>query len=484
MLGQRFAVAANQLGKSGATPFRELVDELRIRFPVGGDRYDALLAEVDAIGVSPHLRLPKPRDAHRTQDFGASLDEVRRGNAPGLRPVLLEWFWLRHPTWTVGYLERWNVEIPPDAPSRDLDTADLNGANGPEQFAASATTVATDGLANDYHTSTKAAEGARRGADDHDVCLVYAPADKLEIERIAELMERIGLYVIRLEFNRLNIEQSDRLLAEHAERSIQTVLYLSRHFFKTIWANASARSALIALDPMRIFSIIEATAHDIVALNAPQLLGMPTGYAQHGPEKLVENISRAVSRVRIGPTGLFTYQENFKKIESGRAFLEQEIQNSVERHKSGYGALLICDVDGMKNINARFGEEVGDLVLTALECMILDEFSSQDHSVGRCGDDTFYAAIYGGDRSAIALAEGMLERIRRRVWSELAPDLWVTCSIGAVSCRPGEPSVDTAIRASIGMIGARKRGGNGFLEGPLHLPHSGIARTTIRNYFS
>jgi hypothetical protein len=63
--------------------------------------------------------LPDANDMGRTDRIATLIGEVRRGNAPEMRKILLQWAWRQHPAWTREFLTNAglpiSIEVPADA---------------------------------------------------------------------------------------------------------------------------------------------------------------------------------------------------------------------------------------------------------------------------------------------------------------------------------------------------------------------------------
>jgi diguanylate cyclase (GGDEF)-like protein len=160
----------------------------------------------------------------------------------------------------------------------------------------------------------------------------------------------------------------------------------------------------------------------------------------------------------------------------GTEFLERQLAGHIPRLRWDGATIHMLDVDGLTGINKRFGLPVGNAVLSQI-ARLLSAYAKPPY-VGRCGDDTFY--VISERWSGI---EGeLLNVIRRHKWKFLAPGLYVTCSIGAALLREGESALDWVVRATQGMLEAKKAGGN--RAGPV--PQMLAAHTSrhLRSYFS
>jgi diguanylate cyclase (GGDEF)-like protein len=123
-------------------------------------------------------------------------------------------------------------------------------------------------------------------------------------------------------------------------------------------------------------------------------------------------------------------------------------------------ALLSLDVDHFKQVNDRYGHNVGDLVLFEVAAT-LAETVGKEGIVARLGGEEFSVLMPGADvESAGVMAERMLANIRERCCAELAPGSVITMSIGIAAERVSSLRDGAALRArSDEALYMAKRGG-------------------------
>lgn len=88
---------------------------------------------------------------------------------------------------------------------------------------------------------------------------------------------------------------------------------------------------------------------------------------------------------------------------------EARIASMLNQNRSG--ALLLCDVDGMKRINAQYGHLVGDESLKEV-ARVLAYMVRQDDILGRCGGDEFF--IFLPEFRDVQQVEDVCKRIENR----------------------------------------------------------------------
>lgn len=102
-------------------------------------------------------------------------------------------------------------------------------------------------------------------------------------------------------------------------------------------------------------------------------------------------------------TGIFNYR-----------YLEQRMREEYERTRrhGGRTALLFMDLDGFKEVNDRFGHEVGNTVLRELAHVLLEQVRHSD-VLGRMGGDEFLGLLPETTREeARLLAERLTDAVR------------------------------------------------------------------------
>jgi len=120
-------------------------------------------------------------------------------------------------------------------------------------------------------------------------------------------------------------------------------------------------------------------------------------------------------------------------------------------------ALLVLDLDGLKEINDRRGHEEGDRALHSFARLLLKSFRNSD-VVARLGGDEF--CVFAADIAAADLA-APLERLANRVtaWNAEYDRPWrLAYSVGRVLFEPDRhPDVDTMLREADALMYAQKR---------------------------
>ena len=118
---------------------------------------------------------------------------------------------------------------------------------------------------------------------------------------------------------------------------------------------------------------------------------------------------------------------------------------AAEKHSDV--ALLALDLDHFKQINDKYGHNVGDLVLSEVAAT-LAETVGRDGVVARLGGEEFTVLLPGADaEDAGVMAERMLIDVRANCCSSLAPGSFVTMSVGIAAERINSIHDGAALRA-------------------------------------
>ncbi|HEV7200035.1 MAG TPA: GGDEF domain-containing protein [Candidatus Limnocylindria bacterium] len=141
-------------------------------------------------------------------------------------------------------------------------------------------------------------------------------------------------------------------------------------------------------------------------------------------------------------------------------------------------SVVLMDVDGMGEINARHGTAIGDDVLRELALRIRVRVREAD-ALGRMAGDSFLAVLpHTDEQGATVFAEAIRDRATQRPISTGRGEVTVTISIGVTTMRSRqELSADTLLaRADEAVASARAGGGNVIAYDRLH----GLARLDER----
>jgi diguanylate cyclase (GGDEF)-like protein len=140
---------------------------------------------------------------------------------------------------------------------------------------------------------------------------------------------------------------------------------------------------------------------------------------------------------------------------------------------AGIGVALL-DVDHFKQVNDTYGHPFGDRVLQRLVA-VLDTGLPDGAFCARYGGEEFALVLPGHDRSeAVRVSEAARERVERHPWSELAPGLRVTVSIGVAHGSGPVTGIDGLVGTADGLLYAAKNAGRNAVA--YQDPHTGLVR--------
>ena len=158
-----------------------------------------------------------------------------------------------------------------------------------------------------------------------------------------------------------------------------------------------------------------------------------------------------------------------------RGFLEALRSEAGRSLRYGHPfTVLYMDVDGFKNANDRLGHSEGDALLRLVGRVLGREVRSTD-TVARLGGDEFGILLPETDASSAGAVAGKIHASLTAAAREA--DFPVTFSVGALTCRRGDVTVDEIMRAVDALLyQAKAEGKNTIRGGDLDPP--GLAATT------
>jgi diguanylate cyclase (GGDEF)-like protein/PAS domain S-box-containing protein len=228
----------------------------------------------------------------------------------------------------------------------------------------------------------------------------------------------------------------DEELAQRTYRTGETFLFSAKSQLPVRGAERRAIESGLSV-PVGDLGVLQAFALE------PQAFGADDARLA---ELLVGHVAQAVRRIRLENdlkeqalhdplTGVYNrYYTN--------QILGREIKRS-ERMKRPI-AFLMIDVNGLKDVNDRFGHQAGDRVLQATATLLQDEVRATD-TIVRYGGDEFLAILLEAAEEAVVVAR----RIARR-----APAIGVRAGLGAfpVTIAIGIASWDPAAPVPIEQV--------------------------------
>jgi diguanylate cyclase (GGDEF)-like protein len=282
---------------------------------------------------------------------------------------------------------------------------------------------------------------------------------------MAELLRQDGrhaLAALRLEQLLTDVDADDgalRLAIEHAlydsykalGRYEQALAHLERHaalersqLRQQAEAQARVLLARLEIDQARIETASARIDAELQRLRARELEAEQNALRAHA-----EALGRAAREDAL--TGL-----------QNRRAIDEALPRLIDRSRTGHGLLAVAmaDLDHFKQINDRHGHGVGDEVLVRLAQLLRGNTRGAD-LLARVGGEEFII-VFGN--TPIERAHDVCERLRQAVahfpWSDLAPGLEVTVSVGLVAGAPGDAQQALIGRADAALYEAKRRGRN------------------------
>jgi len=203
-----------------------------------------------------------------------------------------------------------------------------------------------------------------------------------------------------------------------------------------------------------------------------------SAYAFYSLLRLARETREELSRMSLTDelTGVFNFR-----------YLDQRLQEEQERTRryGGSTAVLFLDFDCFKEVNDRYGHQVGNCVLRGLAAAMRRHVRASD-VLGRLGGDEFLVIL---PQSTPEQARALAERLRKTVENyRLKISLgrfvdFVRVSIGLASYPENGDSVEAVVMAADRAVyQAKRRGGNAVCasEEFIGTAQGGRARTSVK----
>ncbi|MCG5500575.1 biofilm regulation diguanylate cyclase SiaD [Ectothiorhodospira lacustris] len=145
---------------------------------------------------------------------------------------------------------------------------------------------------------------------------------------------------------------------------------------------------------------------------------------------------------------------------ANRRFLMERLKEETQRaaRKGSRLAIALMDVDHFKQVNDRFGHEVGDVALCEIAGAVRQEVRRYD-VYGRWGGEEFLLVLPDADPEEAVM---VLERIRQTITALTVggddPAIRLSASFGVTLLRSGEDVDDALKRADDALFKAKREG--------------------------
>ncbi len=164
----------------------------------------------------------------------------------------------------------------------------------------------------------------------------------------------------------------------------------------------------------------------------------------------LEHLNRSLEQ--LATTDPLTELYNRRKLQ---ALIEHELART--RRYGTPAALIMMDLDDFKDINDRYGHDVGDMILRSVANAIQEGLRVTD-AIGRWGGEEFMVLCPG---SRLAEAERLGERIRRLVeCAHRDTGNEITLSVGVTEITPADDLGSLVHRADCALYEAKRAGKN------------------------
>lgn len=120
--------------------------------------------------------------------------------------------------------------------------------------------------------------------------------------------------------------------------------------------------------------------------------------------------------------------------------------------------LVLVDLDRFKPVNDTYGHAAGDAVLRSLGVVIRENVRSRDLPCRVGGDEFAILLSEIGPETARERAERLRSAIAALQFPEIAPDVRIDASIGAIAYQPGESESDFFARGDKALYEAKRTG--------------------------
>lgn len=145
-----------------------------------------------------------------------------------------------------------------------------------------------------------------------------------------------------------------------------------------------------------------------------------------------------------------------------RAFMDEDLPQLMERCARGSLPLscTFIDVDRFKDVNDRFGHQIGDEVLVTIGRLVMLSVRDNDPAVRYGGEELLLFLPGSDEKGAVEVSERVRRAVASHDWDRTAPGLRVTASFGVAQINPDEDVKAWLKRADKAMYDAKRAGRN------------------------
>lgn len=145
-----------------------------------------------------------------------------------------------------------------------------------------------------------------------------------------------------------------------------------------------------------------------------------------------------------------------------RTYLEEELPQLIDRCVRGNFPLscAFVDIDRFKDINDRYGHQIGDEVLVTISRLLMLSVRDNDPSIRYGGEELVVFLPGSNEKGAVDVAERVRRAIAGHDWDRTAPGLRVTASFGVAEFTGDDDPKRWLRRADQALYDAKRAGRN------------------------
>ncbi len=145
-----------------------------------------------------------------------------------------------------------------------------------------------------------------------------------------------------------------------------------------------------------------------------------------------------------------------------RAYIDEELAELMTRCQRGHVdlACVFLDIDHFKQVNDRFGHQVGDDALVTVARLLMVSLRDTDPCVRYGGEELVMFLQGSSEQGASEVAERIRKAIYGHDWSRTSAGLRVSASLGVAQWTPDETVKDWIARADKALYAAKAHGRN------------------------